>query len=125
MMSTSLLLEWGLMGRDKNTSARLCANCKRSKTGAGEGLGMRLGTWYVLWWHLVHSMVALGTYYGGTWYTLWWHLVHTMVALGTHYHCKNKIVILAKYLVTIQLRDYHSCANSKNLVLVKHFVGGK
>jgi len=23
------------------------------------------------------------------------------------------------------LRDYHSCANSKNLVLVKHFVGGK
>ena len=24
-----------------------------------------------------------------------------------------------------QLRDYHSCANSKNLVHVKHFVGGK
>ena len=32
---------------------------------------------------------------------------------------------LANYLVTIQLHDYPSCANSKNLVLVKHFVGGK
>ena len=39
-------------------------------------------------------------------------------------HCKNKIVILAKYLV-LQLHDYHSCASSKNLVLVKNFVGGK
>ena len=31
---------------------------------------------------------------------------------------------LANYLVTIQVCDHPSCANSKNLVLVKHFVGG-
>ena len=48
------------------------------------------------------------------------------------HHSKIKIVILAKFLVTtvawlsfmlLQLRDYHSCTNPKNLVLVK--LGGK
>ena len=33
--------------------------------------------------------------------------------------------ITVKTKLLLQLRDYHSCANAKNLVLVKHFVGDK
>ena len=39
----------------------------------------------------------------------------------TYVHCKNKIAVLANCL----LRDYPSCANSKNVVVVKHYVGGQ
>ena len=41
-MSTSLLLGWGAFARDKNTSARLCANNAGGGGGGGGGL-MRVG----------------------------------------------------------------------------------
>jgi len=33
------------------------------------------------------------------------------------YHCKNKIAVLANYLVTVRLRDYPCCGNSKKWCL--------
>ena len=47
---------------------------------------------------------------------------YTRLAIVSHKHCKNKIAVSANHW----LRDYPSCVNLKNLVLViKHFVGGK
>ena len=42
---------------------------------------------------------------------------------ATDNHYLIKIVVLANCLL-LQLCDYPSCANSKNVVVVKHFVGG-
>ena len=44
--------------------------------------------------------------------------------VGVNRHGQNKIVVLAICLVTTIVCECPSYANSKNVVLVKHFVGG-
>ena len=50
--------------------------------------------------------------------TVYTSIVHTMKGLLATFLNTHSIWLL-------QLHNYPSCANSKNLVLVKHFGGGK
>ena len=53
------------------------------------------------------------------------HHLNEVINSGESFHTVKTKLLFQQSTWLLQLCDYHSCANSKNLVLVKHFVGGK
>ena len=70
-----------------------------------------------------HTILAINCVHASNWFT---HLQPTRQIDGQNDNFVPTVIyiVLANYLATIQLHNCPSYANSKNVVLVKYFVGG-